>query len=114
MAASAKRLAESRPQPPQLTLETRRLVRMVAIAGLAVSLLAALLYGLLRGSWLDALLAGIALEMSMLPEEFPLVLSVFMVMGAWRISGARVLTRRASAIEALGQPRFCALTRPAH
>ena len=89
-------------QPPQLTLETRRLVRMVAIAGLAVSLLAALLYGLLRGSWLDALLAGIALEMSMLPEEFPLVLSVFMVMGAWRISGARVLTRRASAIEALG------------
>jgi P-type Ca2+ transporter type 2C len=89
-------------QPPQLTLETRRLVRMVAIAGLAVSLLAALLYGLLRGSWLDALLAGIALEMSMLPEEFPLVLSVFMVMGAWRISRARVLTRRASAIEALG------------
>ena len=61
-----------------------------------------LLYGLLRGSWLDALLAGIALGMSMLPEEFPLVLTVFMVMGAWRISRARVLTRRAAAIEALG------------
>ena len=40
--------------------------------------------------------------MSMLPEEFPLVLTVFMVAGAWRISRARVLTRRIAAIETLG------------
>jgi P-type Ca2+ transporter type 2C len=56
----------------------------------------------LRGGWLDAVLAGIALGMSMLPEEFPVVLAVFMAMGAWRISRARVLTRRATAIETLG------------
>jgi Ca2+-transporting ATPase len=56
----------------------------------------------MRGDWLQAVLGGIALGMSMLPEEFPLVLSVFMVMGAWRISKAHVLTRRASAIETLG------------
>jgi Ca2+-transporting ATPase len=37
-----------------------------------------------------------------LPEEFPVVLTVFMAMGAWRISLARVLTRRAAAIETLG------------
>jgi len=60
------------------------------------------LYGLWRGGWLDALLSWIALGMSMLPEEFPLVLTVFMVMGAWRISRARVLTRRVAAIETLG------------
>ena len=60
------------------------------------------LYGVMRGGWLEALLAGIAVGMSMLPEEFPVVLAVFMAMGAWRISQARVLTRRASAIEALG------------
>jgi Ca2+-transporting ATPase len=77
-------------------------VRFVAVAGLGASLAAAVLFGLLRGSWLDASLAGIALGMSMLPEEFPLVLAVFMTMGAWRISQARVLTRRAAAIEALG------------
>jgi Ca2+-transporting ATPase len=57
---------------------------------------------LLRGSWLQATLGGIALGMSLLPEEFPLVMTVFMAMGAWRISQARVLTRRASAIETLG------------
>jgi len=87
---------------PRLTRETRGIVRTVALIGLACSALAVVLFGTLRGSWLDAVLAGIALGMSMLPEEFPLVLTVFMVMGAWRLSKARVLTRRAAAIETLG------------
>jgi Ca2+-transporting ATPase len=60
------------------------------------------LYGLFRGGWMEALLAGITIGMSMLPEEFPVVMTVFMAMGAWRISRARVLTRRSSAIEVLG------------
>jgi Ca2+-transporting ATPase len=88
--------------PPRLTLQTRRLVRVAAAGGLLVSTAAVLLYGTLRGNWLEALLGGIAIGMSMLPEEFPLVLTVFMVMGAWRISRAHVLTRRAAAIETLG------------
>jgi Ca2+-transporting ATPase len=89
-------------EPPRLQAETRRLVRLFALVGVAVSVLAVLLYGLMRGGWLDAILAGIALGMSMLPEELPVVLTVFMAMGAWRISLARVLTRRAAAIETLG------------
>ena len=88
--------------PPRLTVQTRYLVRMAAIGGLIVSVAAVLLYGTMRGDWLEAMLGGIAIGMSMLPEEFPLVLTVFMVMGAWRISRARVLTRRAAAIETLG------------
>ena len=87
---------------PRLAQETRGIVRTVAMVGLVCCAAAILLFGLLRGSWLDAFLAGIALGMSMLPEEFPLVLTVFMVMGAWRLSKARVLTRRAAAIETLG------------
>jgi len=89
-------------EPPRLQAQTRRLVRGFAILGGAVSILAVLLYGAFRGGWLDALLAGITLGMSMLPEEIPVVLTVFMAMGAWRISRARVLTRRAAAIETLG------------
>ncbi|HET7882552.1 MAG TPA: cation-translocating P-type ATPase [Acetobacteraceae bacterium] len=89
--------------PPRLSEQTGRLVRIAAGFGLACCILVVLLYGLLRGAWLDALLAGVALGMSMLPEEFPLVLTVFMVMGAWRLSRARVLTRRAAAIETLGE-----------
>ena len=77
-------------EPPRLQQQTRPLVRIFAAVGMAASLLAVLLYGLLRGDWLQAVLGGIALGMSMLPEEFPLVLTAFMVMGAWRLSQARV------------------------
>ncbi len=89
-------------ESPRLQVQTRQIVRLFGAVGGAVSVIAVLLYGALRGGWFDALLAGIALGMSMLPQEFPVVLTVFMAMGAWRISAARVLTRRAAAIETLG------------
>ena len=95
-------LSTMETEPPRLQAETRRLVRLFLMVGGPVSILVVLLYGTLRGGWLDAVLAGIALSMSMLPEELPIVLTVFMAMGAWRMSQARVLTRRASAIETLG------------
>ena len=89
-------------EPPRLQMETRRVVQVFAFVGAVVCVLAIVLYGVTRGDWLLAVLAGIALGMSMLPEEFPVVLTVFMAMGAWRISRARVLTRRPAAIETLG------------
>ena len=89
-------------EQPRLQAQLRWLVRDFAFVGLTVAGLAVLLFGLLRGSWLQAALGGIAIGMSVLPEEIPLVLAVFMAMGAWRISRARVLTRRAAAIETLG------------
>jgi P-type Ca2+ transporter type 2C len=95
-------LKKIEPEESPLKTQIRRLVRIFATLGGSVGILTIFLYGALRGSWLEALLAGLAIGMSMLPEEFPLVLAVFMAMGAWRISQAKVLTRRASAIEALG------------
>ncbi|PTQ11847.1 ATPase [Sphingomonas oleivorans] len=95
-------LATLDTEPPRLRTETAAIVRLCAIGGGAVAASAVLLYGLLRGAWIDALLAGIAIGMSMLPEEFPVVLTIFLAMGAWRISRAGVLTRRAAAIETLG------------
>ena len=97
-----KSLRELETEPPRLQVQTARLVRLAALGGAAVSVMAVVLYGTLRGGWLDAVLAGITIGMSMLPEEFPVVLTVFMAMGAWRISKARVLTRRAASIETLG------------
>jgi len=89
-----------------LQKETGRLVRTLAIFGLSLCTLVVLLYGLTRGNtwaaWGDGLLAGIALAMATLPEEFPVVLTIFLALGAWRISHSRVLTRRIPAIETLG------------
>ncbi len=89
-------------EPPRLRRETARIVRLCGLGGGSVALLVILLYGWLRGGWVDALLAGIAIGMSMLPEEFPVVLTIFLAMGAWRIAQTGVLTRRAAAIETLG------------
>ncbi len=91
---------ESAPTP--LRRQTRSLVRFFAVAGIASSLLLAGTYGVLRHDWTAAALAGITLAMATLPEEFPLVLTIFVVLGAWRMSQRRVLTRRAEAVEALG------------
>jgi Ca2+-transporting ATPase len=85
-----------------LQMEVSRAVRSIAAGGLALCAALVIVYGLRRGSWLEGLLAGIALAMAVLPEEFPVVLTIFMALGAWRISRSRVLTRRLPAIEALG------------
>src|SRR5271157_1931503 len=60
------------------------------------------MYDLTRHDWLNGLLAGITLAMAMLPEEFPVVLTIFLALGAWRLSKRQVLTRRVAAIETLG------------
>ena len=88
-------------QPP-LQSQIRRFVRVFAVLAVVTSVVVAVLYTLLRGGWLEGVLGGLALSMALLPEEFPVVLTVFLVMGAWRISKVKVLTRRASAIETLG------------
>ena len=89
-------------EPPKLQTQLSWLVRDFAILGVSVAVLVVLLFALLRGSWLKAALGGIAIGMSVMPEEIPLVLTVFMTVGAWRISRAGVMTRRSAAIEALG------------
>jgi Ca2+-transporting ATPase len=85
-----------------LQKQTRRLVTILATVGLSLCVVVALGYGLTRADWLNGLLAGIALAMAMLPEEFPVVLMIFLALGAWRISQNRVLTRRIPAVETLG------------
>lgn len=85
-----------------LQVEIASLVKRFAFLGVAVSLLVFLLYGWTRHDWLNGLLAGISLAMSVLPEEFTVILTVFMALGAWRISRKQVLTRHTPVIEALG------------
>ncbi len=91
---------ESAPTP--LQIQTRKLVKIFATVGIGSSATLAVTYGLMHGEWVKGILAGITLAMATLPEEFPLVLTVFLVLGAWRMSQNKVLTRRSAAIEALG------------
>ena len=85
-----------------LQKEIRKIVRNFSIAGIILCLLVAVIYALTRGNWLHGILSGLTLSMAMLPEEFPVVLIIFLTLGAWRISKSQVLTRRTPAIETLG------------
>ncbi|WP_395018006.1 cation-translocating P-type ATPase [Dongia sp.] len=96
------RLATLAPEPTLIQQATARLVQRFAVFGIGVSALVFLLYTALRGGWLEGILAGLTVAMSMLPEEFPMVLTVFLALGALRLSRQKVLTRRAAAIESLG------------
>jgi Ca2+-transporting ATPase len=89
-------------EPTPLFREVRRMVRWVALGALLLCAVVALAYALSRGDWLGGVLAGITLAMGVLPEEFPVVLTVFLALGAWRISRANVLTRRMPAVESIG------------
>ncbi|MFT3930220.1 MAG: cation-translocating P-type ATPase [Spongiibacteraceae bacterium] len=98
----AHSLATIVTEPTLVEREIKWVVKRIAIAGLALSALIALIYTLTRDHWLDGLLAGITAAMALLPEELPVVLMLFFSIGAWRIAQRRVLTRNIPAIEMLG------------
>ncbi|MFZ1729719.1 MAG: cation-translocating P-type ATPase [Bacteroidota bacterium] len=97
-----KSLQALETESTNLQRQTRTIVTTFAIAGAALCLIVVVVYGLTRGDWIKGLLAGLSLAMATLPEEFPVVMTIFLALGAWRISLRNVLTRRAQAIETLG------------
>jgi Ca2+-transporting ATPase len=88
--------------PTRTELETQGLVRFFAAGGTLVCLAVVCLFGVARHDWIAGALSGLTVAIAMVPEEFPVVLTVFLALGAWRMARNRVLTRRTSAIETLG------------
>jgi Ca2+-transporting ATPase len=102
MGKIGKALSTINQEDTLLKKETGLLVRNFAIVGSILCILVVIIYGLTRGDWLNGLLAGLSLSMALLPEEFSVVLLIFLSLGAWRLSKNQVLTRRMPAIETLG------------
>ena len=97
-----KSLQEIAPEELNLNREIRQIVKLFTWAGGITCVGIVLLYRWHIGGWADGLLIGMATLMSLLPEEFPVVMTVFLAMGAWRLSRIRVLVRTPSAVERLG------------
>jgi Ca2+-transporting ATPase len=97
-----KALDSVKEEPTQLKKEMGTLVKRLAIIGILLCALIIVIYTMTRGDLLKGFLAGITLAMAMLPEEFPVVLTIFLALGAWRMSKKSVLTRKPAAIETLG------------
>ena len=95
-------LGSTLTEATRLQRETKSLVWKLAIFAGVLSVAVIVVYGLTRHDWLHGLLAGLTLAMAILPNEFPVVVTIFLALGAWRLSKRRVLTRRIPAVEALG------------
>lgn len=95
-------LREIGAQPTLLQRDVRRVIRIIGVIALVTCLAVALLYGFLRGDWFAGATSGLTLAISLVPEEFPMVLTIFMALGAWRLARHQVLVRRSAVIETLG------------
>jgi Ca2+-transporting ATPase len=85
-----------------LQSEIAKMVGALATLGLLLCLIVVVVYGINQQDWKSGILAGLTLAMSILPEEFPVVLTIFLALGAWRMSRKQVLTRSVPAVETLG------------
>lgn len=97
-----KSLQSINEEEPLLKKEVVRLTRVFGFVALALCAAAVLFYALSGGGWLNGVLYGLTIGMSLLPEEFPVVLVIFLALGGWRMSKRQVLTRNTAAIESLG------------
>ena len=95
-------LADIATEPTPLQKSAGRLVGLLGGAAIAFCALIAVAWGLLRDDWAAGALYGITVAISLVPEEFPMVLAVFLALGAWRLAREKVLVRRGAVIEALG------------
>ncbi len=95
-------LASISQEPTPLQKTAGRLVTWLGVFAIGFCGLVAITYGLLRGDWVGGALAGITVAIALIPEEFPMVLAVFLALGAWRLATQKVLVRRSAVIEALG------------
>jgi len=97
-----KSLQTLQQEETHIQKQINKIIKTFAIVGAGLFVMLVIVFGLTRHDWLHGLIAGITLAMATLPEEFPVVLTIFLALGAWRISQRKVLTRRVPAVEMLG------------
>lgn len=97
-----KSLEGLQEEKTKLSRDTTKLVKNFALLGLIICAIVVIAFYFTRKDLIQAFLSGITLAMSVLPEEFPVILTVFLALGALRLSRKNVLARRAQAIENLG------------
>ncbi len=98
----AAALARVETGTPLLRAQTRPLVLGIAVLAVLLTTLLAVVVGLRTGNWIVGLLAGTALAIGLVPEEIPVVTTVYSVLGARRMAARQALVRRFGTIPTLG------------
>ncbi|MHB1315970.1 MAG: cation-translocating P-type ATPase [Christensenellales bacterium] len=101
-------VASAPDRPTPLEKQTTKLIKLCA--GIAAVLFAAVGFitwfnipdHIFGDRLIESILSGITLAMAMIPEEFPVILTVFLSLGAWRLAKKQSLVRRLTSVETLG------------
>ena len=102
-------LATVQPPPTRLQRQTHRLTARLTLVALGLCAALAAIQGLLSGHWPEALLAALALALAVLPNEIPVVVALFLALGALRLARIGVLARCPAAVESLGSATVLAV-----
>ncbi len=102
-------LATVKPPLTRLQRQTRQLTTRLSLAALALCAALAVIQGAASGDWPRALLAALALALAVLPNEIPVVLALFLALGALRLARIGVLARWPAAVESLGSATVLAV-----
>jgi len=86
----------------RLQRRTRQLTTRITLGALGLCAALALIQGAQSGDWPGALLRALAFALAVLPNEIPVVLALFLALGALRLSKIGVLARWPAAVESLG------------
>lgn len=97
-----KAISEAKDEPTPLQKKVSILVKNIAIAGVILCISVMVASYFYSFNILNSILSGISLAMAIIPEEFPVVLTVFLSMGAYRLAKNNTLMKKISAVETLG------------
>ena len=101
-------VAASREEPTPLQRQTGNLVKTCAVIAGILFVLVGIFTWLnipdhgFSDRLVESILSGVTLAMAMIPEEFPVILTVFLSMGAWRLAKKHSLVRKLPSVETLG------------
>lgn len=94
--------------PTPLQKQTGKLVKLCTIIAVALFIIVCIVTYFnipnhaFSGRIIESILSGVTLAMAMIPEEFPVILTVFLSMGAWRLAKKHSLVRKSPSVETLG------------
>ena len=103
-----KHIYEAPDRPTPLEKQTNNIIKIFSIVAGILFVLVFITTFLnlsnisIKSRIVESILSSITLAMALIPEEFPVILTVFLSMGAWRLAKKKSLVRRLTSVETLG------------
>lgn len=85
-----------------LQIQIGKFVKTMAVIGIVIFLMVCTFSFYQTKNFIDSLLNGLTLAMSVLPEEIPVAFTTFMALGAWKLMREGIIIKKSNIVETLG------------